>query len=150
MALRLRPCAVRYNNNLIVNRSLSLPPTPTPLSELQSHSRLREQLSAGQTVRTPRSDRWSSGGQGDPGWTPSRIQLGKTCSLISLRRNAVEKIPWHGVLTSVQPRNRLGRSFNQRSHRSGPTRKVLGHRGMRDTKEDWVVEDATPPRRADE
>jgi len=28
----------------------------------------------------------------------------------------VEKIPWHGVLTSVQPRIRLGRSFDQRSH----------------------------------
>ena len=33
-----------------------------------------------------------------------------------LRRKAVEKIPWHGVLTSVQPRIRLGRSFDQRSH----------------------------------
>ena len=33
-----------------------------------------------------------------------------------LRRNAVEKIPWHGVLTCVQPRIRLGRSFDQRSH----------------------------------
>ena len=27
-----------------------------------------------------------------------------------------EKIPWHGVLTSVQPRIRLDRSFDQRSH----------------------------------
>ena len=34
----------------------------------------------------------------------------------SLRSNAVEKIPWHGVLTSVQPRIRLGRSFDQPSH----------------------------------
>jgi hypothetical protein len=36
--------------------------------------------------------------------------------LTFLRSNAVEKIPWHGVLTSVQPRIRLGRSFDQRSH----------------------------------
>jgi len=36
--------------------------------------------------------------------------------LTSLRRNAVEKIPWHGLLTSVQPRIRLGRSFDQRKH----------------------------------
>src|ERR1700693_2382401 len=27
-----------------------------------------------------------------------------------------EKIPWHGVLISVQPRIRLSRSFDQRSH----------------------------------
>ena len=33
-----------------------------------------------------------------------------------LRSNGVEKIPWDGVLTSVQPRIRLGRSFDQRSH----------------------------------
>src|SRR4029077_13843185 len=45
-----------------------------------------------------------------------RIQFGKTCCLTTLRSNAVEKIPWHGVLTSVQPRIRLGRSFDQRSH----------------------------------
>src|SRR5260370_35332043 len=44
------------------------------------------------------------------------MQFGKTCWLTSLRSNAVEKIPWHGVLTSVQPRIRLGRSFDQRSH----------------------------------
>ena len=36
--------------------------------------------------------------------------------MTSLRSNAVEKIPWHGVLTSVRPRIRLGRSFDQRSH----------------------------------
>jgi hypothetical protein len=28
----------------------------------------------------------------------------------------IEKLPWHGVLTSVQPRIRLGRSYDQRSH----------------------------------
>jgi hypothetical protein len=28
----------------------------------------------------------------------------------------VEKIPWQGVLISVQPRIRLGRSFDLRSH----------------------------------
>jgi transposase InsO family protein len=43
-------------------------------------------------------------GQDHSAWTPSRVQLDKTCGLISLRTNAVEKIPWHGVLTSVPPR----------------------------------------------
>ena len=32
------------------------------------------------------------------------------------RSNEVEKIPWHGVLISVQPRIRLSRPFDQRSH----------------------------------
>ena len=32
------------------------------------------------------------------------------------RSNKVEKLLWHGVLTSVQPRIRLSRSFDQRSH----------------------------------
>jgi hypothetical protein len=32
------------------------------------------------------------------------------------RSNEVAKIPWHGVLISVQPRIRLSRSFDQRSH----------------------------------
>ena len=35
-----------------------------------------------------------------------------TCS----RTDQGEKIPWHGVLISVQPRIRLNRSFDQRSH----------------------------------
>jgi hypothetical protein len=34
---------------------------------------------------------------------------------LTLRSNTVEKIPWQGVLISVQPRIRLGRSFD-RSH----------------------------------
>ncbi len=33
-----------------------------------------------------------------------------------LRSNVAEKIPWNGVLISVQPRIRLNRSFDQRSH----------------------------------
>ncbi len=33
-----------------------------------------------------------------------------------LRSNVAEKIPWNGVLISVQPRIRLSRSFDQRSH----------------------------------
>jgi hypothetical protein len=33
-----------------------------------------------------------------------------------LSSSAVEKLPWQGVLISVQPRIRLGRSFDQRSH----------------------------------
>jgi hypothetical protein len=33
----------------------------------------------------------------------------------SLKSNE-EKIPWHGVLIAVQPRIRLSRSFDQRSH----------------------------------
>ena len=36
--------------------------------------------------------------------------------MIPLRSNGVEKIPWRGVLLSIQPRIRLGRSFDQRSH----------------------------------
>jgi hypothetical protein len=32
------------------------------------------------------------------------------------KSNVVEKIPWSGVLISVQPRIRLNRSFDQRSH----------------------------------
>jgi hypothetical protein len=32
------------------------------------------------------------------------------------RSSTVEKIPWQGVLISVQPRIRLSRSFDQRSH----------------------------------
>ncbi len=32
------------------------------------------------------------------------------------RSSGVEKTRWHGVLISVQPRIRLGRSFDQRSH----------------------------------
>jgi len=35
---------------------------------------------------------------------------------VSLAENTVEKISWSGKLTSVQPRIRLGRSFDQRSH----------------------------------
>ncbi len=33
-----------------------------------------------------------------------------------IRNNVAEKIPWNGVLLSVQPRIRLSRSFDQRSH----------------------------------
>lgn len=33
-----------------------------------------------------------------------------------LKSNGAEKIPWSGVLISVQPRIRLNRSFDQRSH----------------------------------
>jgi hypothetical protein len=35
---------------------------------------------------------------------------------VTLKSEAVEKIPWLGVLISVQPRIRLGRSFDERSH----------------------------------
>jgi len=31
-------------------------------------------------------------------------------------RFVAEKVPWHGILTAVQPRIRLTRSFDQRSH----------------------------------
>ena len=37
--------------------------------------------------------------------------------MIPLWSNGLEKIPWRGVLISIQPRIRLGRSFDQRSHR---------------------------------
>ncbi len=42
--------------------------------------------------------------------------MGEAGRLTGSRSKGVEKIPWHGVLTSVQPRIRLGRSFDQRSH----------------------------------
>jgi hypothetical protein len=42
--------------------------------------------------------------------------MGEAGRLTGSRSNGVEKISWHGVLTSVQPRIRLGRSFDQRSH----------------------------------
>ena len=35
-----------------------------------------------------------------------------------LRSSTVEKIPWQGVLISVQPRIRVSRSFDQRNHTS--------------------------------
>ena len=35
---------------------------------------------------------------------------------MTLKSSAVEKIPWQGVLISVQPRIRLCRSFDERSH----------------------------------
>src|SRR6267378_2975992 len=79
---------------------------PATCESRARHPRLTVRPAAGQTVRTPHSDWSPSCGQGDPGWTPSRIQFGKTCGLTFLRRNAVEKIPWHGVLTCVQPRKR--------------------------------------------
>jgi hypothetical protein len=45
----------------------------------------------------------------------------------------VEKIPWSGVLTSVQPRIRLNRSFDQRSHTyQGYVLRVLGSVGGED------------------
>jgi hypothetical protein len=44
--------------------------------------------------------------------------------------NAVEKIPWNGVLISVQPRIRLNRSFDQRSQTYlGYTLRIHGHVG---------------------
>jgi hypothetical protein len=36
--------------------------------------------------------------------------------LIVFKSNGVEKFPWNGVLISIQPRIRLGRSFDQRAH----------------------------------
>ena len=36
--------------------------------------------------------------------------------MIVFKNNGVEKIPWNGVLISIQPRIRLGRSFDQRAH----------------------------------
>ncbi len=49
-----------------------------------------------------------------------------------MRKAPAVKIRWQGVLTSVQPRIRLTRSFDERSplscrfYKSGPTRKVPG------------------------
>jgi hypothetical protein len=47
-----------------------------------------------------------------------------------LNRNVAEKIPWSGVLISVQPRIRLTRSFDQRHHTyMGYTLRVRGRIG---------------------
>jgi hypothetical protein len=42
--------------------------------------------------------------------------MGEAGRLNPSKSIGVEKIPWQGVLISVQPRIRLGRSFDQRSH----------------------------------
>ena len=43
--------------------------------------------------------------------------MGEPCRLTTVSRMAAtEKIAWQGVLIAVQPRIRLGRSFDQRSH----------------------------------
>ena len=53
--------------------------------------------------------------------------------MIPLRNNGVEKIPWRGVLISIQPRIRLGRSFDQRSHSYlGYALRVCGSIGRED------------------
>ena len=44
------------------------------------------------------------------------MPIGEACRLTVLKSNGVEKIPWNGVLISIQPRIRLGRSFDQRAH----------------------------------
>ena len=80
------------------------------------HSRSKVGRRASQTLRTPPSGRSSSGGHTNSGRTPSRIQIGEACGVTFPRNNASEKIPWQGVLLSVQPRIRLSRSFDQRSH----------------------------------
>lgn len=64
------------------------------------------------------------------GGLPSRIQLAEACGVTLLRNHAGEKIDWQGVLLSVQPRIRLTRSFDQRSHTYlGYTLKVSGRVG---------------------
>ena len=48
--------------------------------------------------------------------TSSRIQRAEVCGVTLAENHAGEKIAWQGVLLSVQPRIRLTRSFDQRSH----------------------------------
>jgi hypothetical protein len=58
------------------------------------------------------------------------LRLGtRSGSALTLSKSTgVEKIPWQGVLISVQPRIRLGRSFDQRSHTYlGYTLRVRGN-----------------------
>ncbi|WP_375741814.1 integrase core domain-containing protein, partial [Pseudomonas aeruginosa] len=69
------------------------------------HSRSREPP-AGQTLRTPHSGRSPSCDQGDSWRTASRIPIGEARLLTLLKSNGVEKIPWNGVLISIQPRPR--------------------------------------------
>jgi hypothetical protein len=47
---------------------------------------------------------------------PNVVWLETIYGVSDSRSNEVKKIPWHGVLISVQPRIRLNRSFDQRSH----------------------------------
>lgn len=42
--------------------------------------------------------------------------MGEACGLSVSKSDIVQKVPWSGVLVSVQPRIRLGRSFDQRAH----------------------------------
>ena len=44
------------------------------------------------------------------------MRLREACGLNLSRSNPIAKIPWSGALISVQPRIRLNRSFDQRSH----------------------------------
>jgi hypothetical protein len=54
--------------------------------------------------------------------------MGEAGGVTSLASQGIEKRLWHGVLTSVQPRIRLGRSFDQRSHAYlGYALRVDGH-----------------------
>ena len=46
----------------------------------------------------------------------TRAQVGKARGVTLSGSNEGGKIPWHGVLISIQPRIRLSRSFDQRSH----------------------------------
>jgi hypothetical protein len=50
------------------------------------------------------------------GGLASRIQSAEACGMKLLKNDAGDKIAWQGVLLSVQPRIRLTRSFDQRSH----------------------------------
>ncbi len=68
---------------------------------------------ANQTMRASSSRRSSRHGHTDPGRTASRIQA---CGLTLSMNDHGEKTAWQGVLLSVQPRIRLTRSFDQRSH----------------------------------
>jgi hypothetical protein len=72
----------------------------------------------------------STGGHTDTGRTPSRIQIAETCGVTPSKNSEDKKIMWQGVLLSVQPRIRLNRSFDQRSHTDlGYSLKVRGRVG---------------------
>ena len=48
--------------------------------------------------------------------TALRIRIREARRLTFLKSNGVEKIPWSGVLISIQAQIRLGRLFDQRAH----------------------------------
>src|SRR5690348_3703729 len=72
--------------------------------------------STGQAGGASHSPRSSSHSQACSRRTASRVQAGEDRGVSLSTADPVVKVPWDGTLVSVQPRIRLNRSFDQRSH----------------------------------